>query len=58
MTKCPACGAKIVAVVTHSLRIGRRTVQWSECVECILRRRELGDAWAQEAIREAERSGV
>lgn len=58
MTECPQCGARVHVVYAHSLRIGRRTVQWSECAECVARRRELGDAWAQEAIREAERSGV
>ena len=58
MSECPACGARAVAVYTHSRRIGKRTVVWSECAKCIAMQRAEQDARAQEAIREAERSGV
>jgi hypothetical protein len=34
---CDSCGRDRVITLQHTVRIGRRVVQWRECVECFLR---------------------
>jgi hypothetical protein len=31
---CSTCGADRVITLQHTVRIGRRVVQWRECVAC------------------------
>jgi hypothetical protein len=31
---CSVCQLERVVVLTHTLRIGRRVVTWTECVPC------------------------
>jgi hypothetical protein len=31
---CPSCSRPCVVTLTHTLRIGRRLIVWTECVRC------------------------
>jgi hypothetical protein len=55
---CSSCGVEAVVMVTQRIAIGRRVVEWTLCVPCRRRERELGDERGDAADRQAEKAGV
>ena len=52
--RCDECGVEGRVFLEHSVRVGRRIVQWIECPACV----KAAEGRAIKAIAEAERSGV
>ena len=52
--RCDECGAEGRVFVEHSVRGGKRIVQWIECPACV----KATEGRAIKAIAEAEKAGV
>lgn len=59
-SECTRCGRKCVVGLTHHVQHPhtKAWIRWRHCVPCAKAEEDLQDERAQEAIREAERSGV